>query len=117
MTEQDIVERLRDAYADSSQRILGSRIFVEAAAEIERLRTRVEKTEALLIKARNDALEEASQIADKHESSANASFNEVIRRHHKGERNLELAAATAAGMDHTGRHIANAIRALKEKQA
>ena len=42
--EPDIVERLHDADQHSQQRILGSRIFGEAADEIERLRAIVDRT-------------------------------------------------------------------------
>lgn len=102
MTEQDIVERLRDAYADSSQRILGSRIFVEAATEIERLRTRAEKAEAALAHARNAALEEAAQIIEQ---------NEPV--YSPGHRTLRpRLEGNISGIE-----FANAIRALKEKQA
>lgn len=43
----DLVERLRDADANSQQRILGSRIFGEAADEIERLTRELAKLRAV----------------------------------------------------------------------
>lgn len=44
MNSADLVERLRDADANSQQRVLGSRIFGEAADRIEALETRLAET-------------------------------------------------------------------------
>ena len=42
---------------------------------------------------------------------AERKFEALIKRARRGEKNLELAAATAAGMSHAARKIANSIRA------
>jgi hypothetical protein len=60
------------------------------------------------------AKEQAAKVADAASSSADRKFAGVIKRHRKGERNLELAASTAAGMDHEARKIAAAIRNMRD---
>lgn len=59
-------------------------------------------------------LERAAQIADEHKAGADQEFDARVTRARRGERNLDLAASAAAGMSHTGRKIAAAIRKLKE---
>ena len=76
----------------------------QAAARIEAL----EKTEAKL----REALQQCAAIADDLQFSADAAFNARVARARKGEKHLELAAATAAGMSHQARKAGAAIRAL-----
>ena len=54
--------------------------------------------------------ERCAAIADDLQYSADAAFDERVRRARKGERHLELAAATAAGMSHSARKAAITIR-------
>ena len=53
----DLVRRLRDAHANSTQRIFGSNIFNEAATEIERLRATPLAIENEQFRAERDAAE------------------------------------------------------------
>lgn len=62
-------------------------------------------------------LEHAIQLVEDYRVYADGKFNSVIRRGRKGERNLELAAAAAAGMDHAARNILERLRALEGKDA
>jgi hypothetical protein len=68
--------------------------------------------------ARKSALEEAAQVADKHAHGSDKKFAEVVRKASAAgnSRIFDLAAASAAGMDHEARKIAAAIRALGEKE-
>jgi cell division septum initiation protein DivIVA len=63
--------------------------------------------------ARDIVLEEAAKVADGHAQSAGQKFDGVVDRAQGGAKNMELAGATAIGMDHSARYIAAAIRALK----
>lgn len=54
--------------------------------------------------------ERCAAINDEMKYRADAAFDECIRRSRKGERNLDLAAATAAGMSHAARKAAAATR-------
>lgn len=54
--------------------------------------------------------ERCAKVAESQKSGADESFDERVKRSRKGERNLELAAAAAAGMSHAARRIAEAIR-------
>ena len=58
-------------------------------------------------------LEEAAKVADARATRADDYFNDVVKRARCGERNLQLAAAAAAGMNHDARAIAAALRAMK----
>ena len=86
-------------------------LLKKAADEIEKLR-------AALKTARRDALEEAARVADKHAHGSDKKFAEVVRKSSAAgnSRIFDLAAASAAGMDHEARKIAAAIRALGEKE-
>ena len=53
--------------------------------------------------------ERCAAIAQDLQYSADAAFNRRVLRSRKGEKNLELAAATAAGMSHQARKAAAAI--------
>lgn len=68
--------------------------------------------------ARQAALEEAAGVADKHAHGSDKKFAEVVRKSSAAgnSRIFDLAAASAAGMDHEARKIAAAIRALGEKE-
>lgn len=88
----DLVERVRKAEADSANALM------EAEA-----------------RGYERAKEQAARVADAAAASADRKFAGVIKRHQKGERNLELAASTAAGMDHEARNIATAIRNMGNK--
>lgn len=68
--------------------------------------------EAVAPAIRASALEEAATVADARAARADVKFDGMVKRARKGERNLELAAATAAGMNHDARAIAAAIRSL-----
>jgi hypothetical protein len=68
---------------------------------------------AALPMIRDAVLEEAAKVADARATRADDKFNGVVKRARRGERNLELAAAAAAGMNHYAEAIAAAIRALK----
>lgn len=59
------------------------------------------------------ALEEAAKVADQHMLKADDAFNRRVHRARRGEKNLELAAASGAGMSIVARKIATAIRAMK----
>lgn len=54
--------------------------------------------------------ERATNVALKHMLHADEMFDKRVKRSRKGENNLELAAATACGMSHTARRIADEIR-------
>jgi hypothetical protein len=73
------------------------------------------EVDARVQQARRDALEEAAQVADKHAHGSDKKFAEVVRKASAAgnSRIFDLAAASAAGMDHEARKIAAAIRALK----
>ena len=86
--------------------------FEELQAEIDRLKILLDIKDRQKSAARAEAIEEAAQIAGKHQASADAKFNDTIKRGSKGEKILELAAATAAGMSHASRKIGDDIRAL-----
>lgn len=73
--------------------------------------------EAVAPAIRAAALDEAAKIADARAARADVKFDELVKRGRRGERNLELAAAAAAGMNHDARAIANAIRAMKGGEA
>ena len=62
-------------------------------------------------------LERAIQLVEDYRVYADNKFNSVIKRGRKGERNLELAAAAAAGMDHAARNILERLRALGGEDA
>lgn len=53
--------------------------------------------------------ERCAAVARELQDSADTEFDKRISRGRKGERNLELAAATAAGMSHQARKISKAI--------
>ena len=53
--------------------------------------------------------ERCAEIANDLQYSADATFNDLTSRARKGEKHLELAAATAAGMSHQARKAAAAI--------
>lgn len=59
---------------------------------------------------RMEERERCAGIAEDLQYSADAKFNALIARGRKGEKHLELAAATAAGMSHQSRNAAAAIR-------
>jgi hypothetical protein len=59
--------------------------------------------------------ERAIQLVADYRVYADSKFNSVIQRGRKGERNLELAAAAAAGMEHAARNILNRLRDLEGK--
>lgn len=65
----------------------------EQLAEIERLRTRVEKTEALLIKARTEALKEAILALTIRASERNVELNDNIEPELNKARRDELLEA------------------------
>ncbi len=83
-----------------------------AEAEVVRLTGALMEAEA---RGYERAKEQAARVADAAAASADRKFAGVIKRHQKGERNLELAASTAAGMDHEARNIATAIRNMGNK--
>ena len=76
------------------------------------------EVDARVSEARRDALEEAAQVADKYAHYSDKKFAEVMRKASAAgnSRIFDLAAASAAGMDHEARKIATAIRALGEKE-
>lgn len=92
MTKPDFAQIARDLYVDSC----GEPTHVEIEAALEA--------------AYRAGMERAAQIADERASRADGKFAAVVRRARNGGRNLELAASTAAGMDHEARNIAKAIR-------
>lgn len=57
-------------------------------------------------------LTRAAEVIEAYRLSADKKFADIIRRGRRGEKNLELAAATAAGMEHAARNIATQINAL-----
>lgn len=68
----DLVERLRDAHANSQQRIYGSDIFAEAADEIARLRNALTGAHAMIHRQRHtlnssvdEALRELNDVAQR----------------------------------------------------
>lgn len=68
-----------------------------------------------LAAAHANGMREAAGIASAYAVKSDGKFTGVVRRARHGEKNLELAAATAAGMDHAGRNIAAAILAAIPK--
>lgn len=83
---------------------------IDPRAVILSLIERLERAEAKRDAAHQRGMEEAAKVAENHRAKSDEVFDGVINRGRKGERNLELAAATAAGMSHEARHIALAIR-------
>lgn len=59
---------------------------------------------------------EALALAEENQKAADRKFDQLIVRARRGQKNLELAAATAAGMSHSARKIAAKLRAALEKQ-
>lgn len=57
-------------------------------------------------------LTRVAEVIEAYRLSADKKFADIIRRGRHGEKNLELAAATAAGMEHAARNIAKQINAL-----
>ncbi len=57
-------------------------------------------------------IERAVEVVNAYRISADKKFADIIKRGRCGEKNLELAAATAAGMEHAARNIAKRITAL-----
>ena len=60
-------------------------------------------------------LTRAAEVIEAYRLSADKKFADIIRRGRHGEKNLELAAATAAGMEHAARNIAKRIKALEKE--
>lgn len=60
--------------------------------------------------------ERCANVADDLQYSADATFNNLTARARKGEKHLEFAAATAAGMSHQARKAAAAIRIPADQQ-
>jgi hypothetical protein len=63
-----------------------------------------------------DRLKDALALAVAAQTYADRTFDGLVNRALQGEKNLELAAATAAGMSHAAREIANSIRVLQQEQ-
>jgi hypothetical protein len=55
---------------------------------------------------------EAAKVAENAVQSSDAKFDGVLRKALNGEKNLDLAGATAIGMSHAARSIADRIRSL-----
>jgi len=119
----DLVERLRHAHEHSQQRIVGSNIFDEAAAELTRIRERCDaeerwrkdkerllrNTEIALkaAEARADAMQErAALVADKAMAEFSDLFDDARLRDSPNARETATICAKSA------REIADAIRAL-----
>ena len=82
---------------------------------IAKLREAEKERDEAYSRGRAEALEDAAKVADAHANDADRKFAGVMKRHQAGHKNLELAAAAGAGMDHSARNIAAAIRAMKGK--
>lgn len=93
----DLVERLRSADMNSQQRVLGSRIFGEAADEITRLRAALADAQAVGFAA---GVEAAAKVAVPDERSMHADQSEYM-----------------AGARHAGWRIHGEIRALTPPDA
>lgn len=113
----DTGQRLTDAiialYAPHIARLERERDEARWKASAKGRRARI--AEAAFATAEAEGMRKAAGIASAYATKSDGKFNGVIKRARHGEKNLELAAATAAGMDHAGRNIAAAILAAIPK--
>ena len=61
----------------------------------------------------SDDMETTLKVIEEYRASADKRFAELIKRGRRGEKNLELAAATAAGMEHAARNLAKRLMTIK----
>lgn len=115
MTDPDF-DKIAGALADAFRRAAFDRMMHEdGCPEGEQIKAGIAAIAPTIWRAGvAEGLELAAEIADEHKSGADQEFDARVTRARKGERNLDLAASAAAGMSHTGRKIAVAIRKLKE---